>query len=87
MFLDNIELIIENNNENFGKNCFPIVVSDWSKNGIEKKVQQTKKQKKAEKILRNKSETINMDILSHFSPNQRQFFRKFFLDLNFCFLF
>ena len=36
MFLDNIKLKIENNNYNLKKkkNCFAVVVSDWSKNDL-----------------------------------------------------
>ena len=54
------------------------------------KVQKTKqnKNKKADKILRNESETNVMDILSQFLPNQIPHFQNsFFLNINFCFLF
>ena len=49
MFLDNIELRIENKNFSLEKNCFVILVSDLYKkwlNDFEKKVQRTNKKSK-----------------------------------------
>ena len=43
-----------------------------------KKSSKNKKYKKAEKILRNKSENNIMDLSSHFSPNQRPYFQNTF---------
>ena len=40
-----------------------------------KKSSKNKKNQKAEKILRNKSETNIIDLLSHFLPNQRPHFQ------------
>ena len=45
---------------------------------LKKKFKKRKKNQKAEKILRNESETNIMDILSHFSPNQRPHFQNSF---------
>ena len=86
MFLYNIKLRIENNNSNLQKTVLQL----WSQIGqkvanyvykmtLKKKVQtHTKKIKKAEKILRNESETNVMDLLSNFSPNQRPHFQNSF---------
>ena len=48
-----------------------------------KKKSKNKNNKKAEKILRNGSEINIMDILNHFTPNQRPYFKTVFSKLNF----
>ena len=85
MFIDNIKLRIEYNNLNLGKTVLQLgsqidqkVTNFVYKITLKKKFKKQKKITKAEKILRNESETNIMDLLSHFPPNQRPHFQNSF---------
>ena len=84
MFLDNIKLRIENNNYNLGKTVFQLwlqigqnMANSVYKMTLKKKFKKQNK-KKTEKILRKESKTNIMDLLGHFSPNQRPDFQNSF---------